>query len=64
MPKIIPDAEKRRQQVQIAFDKTMLSWIKQEAEEKDVSAAQIVRWAVRAQMKTTQAAAIAEVQPA
>lgn len=61
MPKIITDENERRKQVQIAFDKAMLSWIKREAKEKDVSAAQIVRWAVREQMRET---AAAEVQPA
>lgn len=61
MPKIITEEDKRRKQVQIAFDKAMLSWIRQQAAEKDVSAAQIVRWAVREQMRET---AVAEVQPA
>lgn len=61
MPKIITEEDKRRKQVQIAFDKAMLSWIRQQAAEKDVSAAQIVRWAVREQMRET---ASAEVQPA
>lgn len=61
MPKIITDEDKRRQQVQIAFDKAMLGWIRRQAQEKDVSAAQIVRWAVREQMRE---ATVAELQPA
>lgn len=64
MPKIdkirIVRAEPKNLQVGVPVDQRMLAWLSQEANQKGVSVAQVVRWAVMAQMDER----AREVQPA
>ncbi len=64
MPKIdkirIVRAEPKNLQVGVPVDQRMLAWLNQEATQKGVSVAQVVRWAVLAQMDER----AREVQPA
>lgn len=53
-------AEPKNLQVGVPVDQRMLVWLNQEATQKGVSVAQVVRWAVMAQMDERER----EVQPA
>ncbi len=53
-------AEPKNLQVGVPVDQRMLMWLNQEATQKGVSVAQVVRWAVLAQMDERER----EVQPA